>query len=95
MTIINAFHKDYVKTYLPEITHFLKMEAAYKKASESMTKFVDKKKKTVPTHGTIVGLSKNTPIAQFPQKLTTRQRVLLAPKDFHVFSKAGMPKVKK
>lgn len=90
---MNAFHPDYVKTYEPTIVGFLKQERANKKASESMTKFVENKRRTTPSHGTIVGISK--PISQFPKPLSAKERAALAPREFKIFSAAGMPKGKK
>lgn len=61
---MNAFHPDYVKTYMPEFLSTIRSESAAK-----------------------VNGQKSGAIA--------RQRVSLANTDFHVFSRAGAPKVKK
>ena len=55
--IINAFHPDYVKTYHPEFLEYFRLLTLQKRNGEARTKFVNKKRKTVPTHGTIFGIS--------------------------------------
>ena len=55
--IINAFHPDYVKTYHPEFLEYFRLLTIQKRCGESMTKYVNKKRKTVPSHGTIYGIS--------------------------------------
>jgi hypothetical protein len=56
--IINAFHKDYVKTYMPEFLTSLRVESDQKKASQNLTKYVEKKRETDPTHGMVHNISK-------------------------------------
>lgn len=79
---MNAFHPDYVKTYMPEFLSQIKKEADAKANGE---KFGSKSR---ATRETIHGKTVNT-INAFPK---TRARVLLAPTEFHIFQKAGMPK---
>jgi len=56
--VINAFHPDYVKTYHPELLTSLKNEAKQKKAGQTLSKYVEKRRETVPNHGTIEGVTK-------------------------------------
>ena len=55
--VINAFHPDYVKTYNPEFLEYFRTLTIQKQCGEAVTKFVNKKRKTVPSHGTIFGIS--------------------------------------
>lgn len=99
MTVINAFHKDFVKTYMPEINAHLKKENKYEMASQMMATYVDNKRKTDPAHGTIHSLLKPMHVVRAPEDLkrkkpTTKERVDLAPKEFKIFSRAGTANVK-
>ncbi len=66
---INAFHADYVKTYMPEFLTDLRTESRQTKAGQTLSKYVEKKRETTPSHGTINGISKNPlPIHQMRPK---------------------------
>ena len=73
---MNAFHPDFMKTYYPE---FLKEQIINSKVSVGASKTVAQLRKIKPNHGTLVGISKITPVA-------------LKPKDFLIYSRAGAPK---
>ena len=87
--IINAFHPDYVKTYMPEFLSSIRVEATQKangvinggksKASR------EAKSKTVNT----INVD-----AKHPIRAAHLHRPNLAPTEFHVYQKAGMPKGK-
>lgn len=69
MTMINAFHPDYVKTHMPEFLTDLRTESRQTKAGQTLSQHVEKKRETVPSHGTIHGISKNPlPIHQMRPK---------------------------
>ena len=55
--LINAFHPDYVKTYHPDFIEYFRLLTIQKRNGESMTRFVNKARKTNKNHGTIHGLS--------------------------------------
>jgi len=57
--MINAFHPDYVKTYMPEFLTDLRTESRQTKAGQTLSRHVEKRRETVPSHGTIPGISKN------------------------------------
>lgn len=99
MTAINAFHPDYVKTYMPQFLSSIRTEAAQhasgvinggksKKIRES------KKGKTVNT----INVNKNQSIQRELEKayaraaLEQKKKTMLERKDFFTFQKAGMPK---
>lgn len=66
---INAFHPDYVKTYMPEFLTGLRLESKQTKAGQTLSQHVEKKRKTVPSHGTIHGISnKVLPLHQMRPK---------------------------
>ena len=77
---INAFHKDYVQTYMPEFLSTIRSESA---AKENGQKFGAKSRATRESANAAV----NT-ISTFPKT----KRVSLKPTDFLVYSRAGMPK---
>lgn len=75
MTVINAFHPDYVKTYHADLIQSFRQDSAYKNSSNSMTEHVEKVRKQKPMHGTLSGI--------------TKKQVSLKPLEFMVFSRAG------
>lgn len=81
---INAFHKDYVKTYMPEFLSNIRIES-----TQYANGVINGGKSRASREST--GKSVNT-INAFPK---TKARVSIERTDFHIFSKAGMPKVKK
>ncbi len=79
--MINAFSPDYIKTYQPELLTNIKREAdqiANGQKYGSMAR---------ATRENVVGEFKS--LNQFPK---TKKRVSIERTDFHVYSKAGMPK---
>lgn len=82
---MNAFDKDYVKTYMPEFISSIRIEEQQRKNGE---KFGSKSR---ATRESVHGKTVNT-INVFPK---TQKRVSLEITEFHVYSKAGMPKGKK
>jgi hypothetical protein len=81
--IINAFHPDYVKTYMPEILTAIKADDTRLGAGETLSKHVTEKRKTNPLHGFVHGVSK----AAKPLKVD------LTPREFHIYNKAGAKNV--
>jgi len=73
---INAFHPDYVKTYMPEFLTGLRLESKQTKAGQTLSQHVEKKRKTVPSHGTIHGISsKVLPLHQMrPKEMMVMKR---------------------
>ena len=57
--LVNAFHPDYVKTHMPQFITSIRLESKQTKAGQTLSRHVEKKRKTVPSHGTILGISKN------------------------------------
>ncbi len=80
---VNAFHKNYVKTYMPEFLSTIRIESAQ---HINGVKSGGKSRATRES----VNSSVNT-ISAFPKT----KRVSLAPTEFHIYQKAGMPKEKK
>ena len=81
---INAFHPDYVKTYMPDILTAIKVDEKRLAAGETLSKHVTEKRKTNPLHGFVHGVSK----AEKPLKVD------LTPREFHIFNKAGTTNIK-
>ena len=81
---INAFHPAYVETYMPEFLSKIRIES-----SQHANGVINGGKSRASREAT--GKSVNT-ISAFP---STKARVSLAPTEFLIFSRAGMPKVKK
>jgi hypothetical protein len=66
---INCFHPEYVKTYMPEFLTEIRVESRQTKAGQALSSYVEKKRETSPSHGTINGISKNPlPIHQMRPK---------------------------
>jgi hypothetical protein len=82
--IINAFHPDYVKTYMPGFLTQIKIDADRKANGE---KFGSKSK---ATRETVYGKTVNT-INNFPK---TQKRVSTDVTQFHIYSKAGTANTK-
>jgi len=82
--MINAFDPAYVKTHMPEFLTKIRKEADAKANGKK--------------YGTLAratresdGKAKTSPLSDFPKT----KRVSTAVTEFHVYSKAGMPKEKK
>ena len=78
--LVNAFHKDYVKTYMPDFLSKLRTES---EQVENGKKYGSRSRATRENASVTV----NT-ISVFPKT----KRVSLKPTDFLVYSRAGMPK---
>jgi len=97
MTIINAFHPDYIKTYHPEFLTGLRISSAQyaqgvinggksKAKRESVHgKNVDSIERFPKTQSVIRTLDK----AKSKAALDEKKRKILAVTEFHMFSKAG------
>ena len=96
--IVNAFHKDYVKTHMKEFTASIMVQNKHKKSSQMMAEYTEELRKTNPSLGTIHHMVKplhvnRAPDMMRPKKKTTKERVDLAPREFKVFSRAGTANV--
>lgn len=56
--IINAFHPDFIKTHMPEFLTAVKTEDRQSQAGKTLSNHVTEKRKTVPSHGQVEGVSK-------------------------------------
>lgn len=94
--VINAFHPDYVKTYMPDLLSDLRVAQRAKNSGERMANHVEKTRETKPSHGTMFGLSeKNVSVSpKKMMKLTPAHihRPKLERTEFHIYNKAGLPK---
>lgn len=79
---MNAFHPEYVKTYMPEFLTTLRLE------SNQYSNGVIAGGKSKASREAVKGKTVNS-INVFPK---TKARVSLEVTEFHVYSKAGMPK---
>ena len=79
--IVNAFHKDYVQTYMPEFLSTIRKEAD---AKANGMKFGTHARATRESDGR----AKTSSLSDFPKT----KRVSIERTDFFVYSKAGMPK---
>lgn len=119
MTIINAFHPDFVKTHMKEFTASISVQNKHQISSQKMAEYTEELRKTNPTHGTIQGISKPLHVNRAPpsvgprvkdrnmtmaqvmdelaeirqKKLSAKQRIDLAPREFTIYSKAGTANV--
>lgn len=97
MTVINAFHKDYVKTHMKEFTASIMVQNKHKMSSHMMAEYTEELRKTNPALGTIHHMVKPLHVNRAPEmmrpKKTAKERVDLAPREFKVFSRAGTANV--
>jgi hypothetical protein len=56
--MINAFHPDYAKLYLQDFLKELRELSYKKRASQTLTGYVKRRRKVDPSHGTLHGISK-------------------------------------
>jgi hypothetical protein len=91
---INAFHPDYVKTYMPHFLTDLRIDSRQTKNGQMMTQYVEKTRKTNPSHGTLFGISDKVTSATVPAHVNRyiRRTVSTSVTEFHIYTKAGMPK---
>jgi hypothetical protein len=103
MTVINAFHPDYVKTHMPEFMAHVKQQNKYEISSQNMANLTVRKR--------IQSVKKPLHVMRAPErdmtmaevmdelaemkrkKLSAKQRIDLAPKDFKIYSRAGTANV--
>jgi hypothetical protein len=79
--VINAFSKDYVATYMPEFLSNIRKESAAKANGEKFGAKNRATRESVEGH------------AVFSISRTPKTRpISLAPTDFYMYSRAGMPK---
>ena len=78
--LVNAFHPEYVQTYMPEFLSTIRTESMQR---ENGSKYGARSRATREN----VSVTVNT-ISTFPKT----KRVSLKPTDFIVYSRAGMPK---
>lgn len=97
MTVINAFHPDYVKTYMKDFTDSIKMQNKHKMSSHHMAEYTEELRKTNPSLGTIHHLVKPLHVNRAPEmmkpKKTAKQKIDLAPREFKIYSRAGTANV--
>lgn len=86
--LINAFHPDYVKTHMPEFLSEVRTSAKKEEAGKGVSKYLDKRRETEPSHGTFFGMSDK-------EASMSPKEMMLKPTEFHIYQKAGMPKGKK
>lgn len=79
--MINAFSPDYVATYMPEFMATIRKESDAKANGQ---KFGTLARQTRESDGR----AKTSPLSDFPKT----KRVSTAVTEFHVYSRAGMPK---
>ena len=99
--IINAFHPDFVKTHMPEFLSSVRTNNVKEEAGKNVTKYIEKRRKTQPSHGTVFGLSDKETSIKPVKMMTTPSHMhrpkqtleeLLKPTEFHIYNKAGAPK---
>jgi hypothetical protein len=73
--MINAFHPDYVKIYMPEFIESIRKESKQTAAGQTLSNYVEETRKQKPMHGTLSGISK--------------KQVSMQPLEFMYYSRAG------
>lgn len=109
--VINAFHPDYMKVHQPNFLKEFRTHEANRQAAATLSGYVEKTRKKKPSHGTLYGISNKVTPAHMsrPKEMMSYKKGKamtmieisnelidrLKKKDFHVYSRAGMPKGKK
>lgn len=78
---MNAFHPQYVQTFMPEFLTKLRSESEAKLNGQKYGAMARATRESD-------GRAKTSPLSDFPKT----KRASLAPTEFFVYSKAGMPK---
>ena len=86
--VINAFHPDYIKTHEPDLMKEFRTHLANREEREEKKLKVNRKPLKTVTKSLSVKISKE----QARLDLEKRKQMVIAPKDFYVYQKAGMPK---
>lgn len=71
---VNAFHPDYMKTYEPNFMKDFRTFEANRQAAATLTKHVEKVRKTKPSHGTVFGIS-DKPVSLQPKKMMVKKKM--------------------
>ena len=79
--VINAFSKDYVKTYMPEFMSSIRRESVAKLNGEKYGALNRAAREGV----------EGAPLFKISEK-SKPKRISLEPTDFYMYSRAGMPK---
>ena len=82
---MNAFHPDYVKTYMPDLMKDFRTHAANREVREEQNLRVSNKPLKTLTRSLSVKISKE----QARLNLERKKQMTVAPKDFKYFSAAG------
>ena len=86
--ILNAFHPDYIKTHEPDLMKDFRTHAANREERVEKKLKVNKVPLKTVTRSLSVKISKD----QAKLNLERRKQMTIAPKDFYIYQKAGMPK---
>jgi hypothetical protein len=85
--LINAFHPDYIKTHEPKFMDEFRTHEARRAAAETLTKYVEKKRKKNPLHGFVHGIKKPIKEGRAMTMLEVHNEMIKV-KPFHIYSKA-------
>jgi hypothetical protein len=92
---INAFHPDYIKTYMPEFMTDLRLKSVQRVNGEKNAKRIK-----AATRATVKGINAMSTfpptepsVEQKRADLEAKKKKLLAVTEFHMFSKAGVANV--
>jgi len=70
--MINAFHPDYMKTHEPDFMKDFRTHEANRQAAEALTKYVARRRKVNPSHGTVFGISDKVTAVTAPAHMHRR-----------------------
>lgn len=86
MTAVNAFHPDYIKTHEPDLMKDFRTHQANREEREEKKLKVNKVPLKTVTRSLSVKISKD----QAKLDLERRKQMTIAPKDFHIYQRAGV-----
>jgi len=91
---INAFHPDFMKTYMPDFMKDFRTHEANRQAAAAVSSYVTKKRRTTPSHGTVFGISEKVKAVTAPAHMhrPKSREDMIKRTEYHTYSKAGAPK---
>jgi hypothetical protein len=103
MSVINGFHPDYVKTHMPEFMAHVKQQNKYEISSQNMANLTVRKRiqsvkkplhvMRAPERDMTMAEVMDELAEMKRKKLSAKQRIDLAPRDFNIYSRAGTANV--
>jgi len=90
--MINAFHPLFIKTHHPDLMKSFRTQEANRQASETLSGYVSKRRRSKPSYGTVYGISDKVTPQPAASHLHRPRQDMLKIKVFHTYAKAHAKK---